>query len=81
MLFAAKVAPALATGNTMVVKPSERNCLSTLFVGKLFKEAGFPPGVLNIVCGEGLTGALLSAHPDINKVSTFVSLTSDFIHR
>jgi aldehyde dehydrogenase (NAD+) len=69
MLFAAKVAPALATGNTMVIKPSERNCLSTMYVAKLFKEAGFPPGVLNVVYGEGNTGALLSAHPDINKVS------------
>jgi acyl-CoA reductase-like NAD-dependent aldehyde dehydrogenase len=68
MLFANKVAPALATGNTVIAKPSERNCLSTMYLGKLFKEAGFPPGVVNIVVGEGNTGALLAAHPDVNKV-------------
>ena len=68
LLFAAKVAPALAMGNTIIVKPSERNCLSTIAVGGLFKEAGFPPGVLQILVGEGNTGALLAAHPDVNKV-------------
>src|SRR5271170_1634416 len=68
LLLAAKCAPALATGNTFIVKPSERNCLSTMYLGKLFKEAGFPPGVFNCVIGEGNTGRLLSEHPDVNKV-------------
>jgi delta 1-pyrroline-5-carboxylate dehydrogenase len=68
LLFAAKVAPALAMGNTIIVKPSERNCFSTMYLGKLFKEAGFPPGVLNIVIGAGNTGSLLVTHPDVNKV-------------
>jgi delta 1-pyrroline-5-carboxylate dehydrogenase len=68
MLFANKAAPALAMGNTFICKPSERNCLSTMFLGKLFKEAGFPPGVMNVLYGTGNTGALLAAHPDVNKV-------------
>jgi aldehyde dehydrogenase (NAD+) len=68
LLLAAKCAPALATGNTFIVKPSERNCLSTMYIGRLFKEAGFPPGVFNCVIGEGNTGRLLSEHPDVNKV-------------
>jgi acyl-CoA reductase-like NAD-dependent aldehyde dehydrogenase len=81
MLFANKVAPALATGNTVIAKPSERNCLSTIFLGKLFKEAGFPPGVVNIIVGEGNTGALLAAHPDVNKVFPSVTLLIvDFIY-
>ena len=74
MLFANKAAPALAMGNTFICKPSERNCLSTMYLGKLFKEAGFPPGVVNILYGTGDTGALLAAHPDVNKV-TIKSLT------
>lgn len=69
MLFAAKAAPALATGNTFICKPSERNCFSTMFMGKLFVEAGFPPGVMNFLVGEGQTGALLAEHPDVNKIS------------
>lgn len=79
LLFAAKVAPALAMGNTIIVKPSERNCFSTMYLGKLFKEAGFPPGVLNIVIGAGNTGALLARHPDVNKVLsvTFFVRSSD----
>jgi delta 1-pyrroline-5-carboxylate dehydrogenase len=83
MLFAAKAAPALATGNTVIIKPSERNCLSTIYLGKLFKEAGFPPGVFNIVVGAGNTGALLAAHPDVNKVRhlSFYLTTSDLLYR
>jgi len=68
LLFAAKVAPALAMGNTIIIKPSERNCLSTIAIGRLFKEAGFPPGVLQVLIGEGNTGALLAAHLGVNKV-------------
>jgi acyl-CoA reductase-like NAD-dependent aldehyde dehydrogenase len=68
VLLAGNAAPALATGNTIIIKPSERNCLSTIYLGKLFKEAGFPPGVFQVVIGAGNTGALLAAHPDVNKV-------------
>jgi acyl-CoA reductase-like NAD-dependent aldehyde dehydrogenase len=75
MLMANKVAPALATGNTIIVKPSERNCLSTIYVAQLFKQAGFPPGVFNVLIGAGNTGALLAAHPDVNKVHPHFSLS------
>lgn len=75
-MVAAKVGPAVATGNTVILKPSEKNCLSTIYCGKLFKEAGFPPGVVNIVIGDGSTGALLSSHPDINKARNISTSTN-----
>src|SRR5436190_14764548 len=78
-MLAAKVAPAVATGNTVVLKPSERNSLSTIYCGKLFKEAGFPPGVVNIVIGDGKTGAALASHPDVNKVFTPSHRQSNYI--
>ena len=60
----------LAAGNTVVVKPGEDASLSALFLGKLFMEAGFPPGVVNIVTGYGEeAGAALAAHPQINHLS------------
>ncbi|XP_053405987.1 aldehyde dehydrogenase 1A1-like isoform X2 [Mercenaria mercenaria] len=69
-LFALKVAPALACGNTVVVKPAEQTPLSALYAAQLLKEAGFPPGVVNVVAGYGPTaGAAISEHPDINKIS------------
>ena len=58
----------------MIMKPSEKSPLATLFVGKLIQKAGFPPGVFNIVSGAGRTGALLASHMDINKVSFTGSL-------
>ena len=65
-----KVAPALATGCTVVLKPSEETPLTALRLAELAIEAGFPPGVLNVVCGRGATaGAALVAHPGIDKVS------------
>ncbi len=65
-----KVAPALATGNTVVLKPSELTPLSALRLGQLALEAGLPPGVLNVVPGLGETaGAALAAHPAVDKVS------------
>jgi phenylacetaldehyde dehydrogenase len=65
-----KVAPALATGCTVVLKPSEETPLTALRLAELAIEAGFPPGVLNVVCGRGAsTGAALVAHPDVNKIS------------
>lgn len=64
-----KLAPALAAGNTAVIKPSEKTPLSTIFLGRLANEAGIPAGVLNVVTGAGPTGALLASHMDVNKIS------------
>lgn len=64
-----KVAPALAVGCTVVVKPAEQTPLTALMLCKLFNEAGFPPGVINIVTGFGPTGACLSQHRLVDKVS------------
>lgn len=65
-----KVAPALAAGNTVVLKPSEMTPLSALLMGELALEAGIPPGVLNIVPGFGArAGQTLSEHPDVDKIS------------
>lgn len=65
-----KLAPALAAGNTVVLKPSESTSLTTLYLGELIQEAGFPGGVVNIVTGPGeTTGEAIVTHPDINKVS------------
>src|ERR1035441_7280762 len=64
------VAPALAAGNTVVVKPSEVPPLSSLFAAKIAAEAGLPPGVLNVVNGAGANaGAALSSHPRIKRMS------------
>jgi phenylacetaldehyde dehydrogenase len=64
-----KVAPALATGCTVVLKPSPETPLTALRLAELAMEAGFPAGVLNVVCGGGATGAALVSHPGINKIS------------
>ncbi len=65
-----KLGPALACGCTVVMKPAEQTPLSALYVASLIKEAGFPPGVVNIVPGYGPTaGGAISAHPDIDKVA------------
>jgi aldehyde dehydrogenase (NAD+) len=64
------VAPALASGNTVVVKPSEVTPLSTLYVAKLAAEVGLPPGVLNVITGDGLgAGAALTLHPRVRRMS------------
>ena len=63
-----KVAPALATGCTLVLKPSEQASLSPLKLAELIEEAGFPPGVMNVVTGAGAVGAALAAHPGVDKV-------------
>uniref|UniRef100_A0A8D0HCI7 aldehyde dehydrogenase (NAD(+)) n=1 Tax=Sphenodon punctatus TaxID=8508 RepID=A0A8D0HCI7_SPHPU len=69
VMFIWKVAPALSCGNTVVVKPAEQTPLTALHMGSLIKEAGFPPGVVNIVSGYGPTaGAAISHHMDIDKV-------------
>ncbi|MET8763851.1 aldehyde dehydrogenase family protein [Lentzea sp. NPDC004782] len=65
-----KLAPALATGNAVVLKPAEETCLSTLRLVELVEEAGFPPGVLNVVTGTGgVVGAAIAAHPGVDKVA------------
>lgn len=64
-----KSAPCLAAGNTMVYKPSEFTPLHALKLAEIYTEAGVPPGVFNVVQGAGDVGAMLTAHPDIQKVS------------
>src|ERR1700726_2038391 len=70
LMAAWKLGPALATGCTVVLKPAEQTPLSALRLGELIEEAGFPPGVVNIVTGYGETaGAALAAHWDVDKVA------------
>ncbi|XP_054707204.1 aldehyde dehydrogenase, mitochondrial-like [Uloborus diversus] len=70
LMQAWKLAPALAPGNTVVLKPAEQTSLTALYIGKLIKEAGFPPGVVNIVPGYGHTaGYAVAAHKGVNKVA------------
>src|SRR5207249_7901237 len=65
-----KLGPALACGNTVVLKPAELTPLTALRLGELGLEAGVPPGVLNVVPGPGASiGAALAAHPDVAKIS------------
>jgi phenylacetaldehyde dehydrogenase len=64
-----KIAPALAAGCTIVLKPAEQTPLTAIRLGELITEAGFPPGVVNIVTGDGTPGAALAAHPDVDKVA------------
>ncbi len=65
-----KLAPALAAGNTVVMKPAELTSSSALELARLVEEAGFPPGVVNVVPGYGgVAGARLASHPDVDKVS------------
>jgi len=69
MMLAWKIAPALAAGNTVVLKPAETTPLSALLFAQLASEAGLPPGVINIITGAGETGAALVEHPDVDKVA------------
>jgi aldehyde dehydrogenase (NAD+) len=69
LMLAWKVAPALAMGNTVVLKPAEYTSLTALLFAELAAEAGLPPGVLNIVTGDGAVGELIVAHPDIDKIA------------
>jgi acyl-CoA reductase-like NAD-dependent aldehyde dehydrogenase len=69
LMAAWKLAPALATGCTVVLKPAEQTPLSVLRLGQLMLEAGLPPGVVNIVTGDGSTGALLVDHSGVDKIS------------
>ncbi|MCI0839939.1 MAG: aldehyde dehydrogenase family protein, partial [Chloroflexi bacterium] len=69
MMAAWKLAPALACGNTTVLKPAEQSPLSALKLGELCLEAGLPPGVVNIVTGFGEAGAALVEHEDVDKIA------------
>ncbi|WP_406104425.1 aldehyde dehydrogenase family protein [Streptomyces sp. NBC_01003] len=69
LMLAWKIAPALATGNTVVLKPAETTPLSALFFADICRQAGLPKGVVNILPGYGDAGAALTAHPDVNKVA------------
>jgi aldehyde dehydrogenase (NAD+) len=69
LMAAWKLAPALATGNTVVLKPAETTPLTALLLAEVLQEAEVPPGVVNIVTGAGATGAALVSHPDVDKVA------------
>nr|AVR59245.1 aldehyde dehydrogenase 1 [Platynereis dumerilii] len=70
VMWALKFAPAIATGNVVVIKPAEQTPLTALYLAALTKEAGFPPGVVNVVPGFGPTaGAALSEHMDVDKIA------------
>jgi aldehyde dehydrogenase (NAD+) len=64
-----KLAPALACGNTVILKPAETTSLTALRLAEIFQEVGLPPGVVNIVTGDGKTGAALVEHPGIDKIA------------
>jgi aldehyde dehydrogenase (NAD+) len=68
-MLAWKVAPALAAGNTVVIKPAETTSLSAMIFAEILQQAELPKGVVNIVTGAGETGAALVRHPDVNKVA------------
>ncbi|NDE94646.1 MAG: aldehyde dehydrogenase family protein, partial [Betaproteobacteria bacterium] len=69
LMVAWKVAPALACGNTVVLKPAETTPLTALLFAEICQEAGLPDGVFNLVTGAGATGAALVKHPDLDKVA------------
>ena len=68
MLLTWKVAPALAMGNTVVLKPASATQLSALLFAEVCAEAGLPPGVFNVITGNGAMGQVLAEHPDVDKV-------------
>ena len=74
LIAAWKIAPALAGGNTVVLKPAETTPLSALLLARVCEEAELPPGVINVVTGDGATGAALVDHPDVDKI-TFTGST------
>ena len=69
LMAAWKIAPALATGNTVVLKPAETTPLTALKLAEIIQEADLPPGVVNIITGAGRTGAAIVNHPDVNKIA------------
>jgi aldehyde dehydrogenase (NAD+) len=69
LMLAWKLAPALATGNCVVIKPAETTSITALKLAEIFQDAGLPPGVVNIVTGAGETGAAVVAHPGAVKIA------------
>ena len=69
LMLSWKVAPALAAGNTVVLKPAEFTSLTALLFAELCEQIGLPPGVFNVVTGSGETGAMLVKHPDLKKIA------------
>jgi aldehyde dehydrogenase (NAD+) len=69
LMLAWKIAPALATGNTVVLKPAETTPLTALTFAEIVQQAGLPPGVVNIITGAGATGAALVKHPRVDKIA------------
>ncbi len=69
LMCAWKIAPALACGNTVVLKPAETTPLTAMKLAEVIRDAGLPPGVVNIVTGAGETGAAIVNHPDIDKIA------------
>jgi len=69
LMLAWKIAPALATGNTVVLKPAETTPLTALLFAEVCQQAGLPDGVVSIITGDGITGAALVNHPDVNKIA------------
>jgi aldehyde dehydrogenase (NAD+) len=69
LMMAWKIAPALAMGNTVVLKPAEFTSLTALLFAEVCRDAGLPPGVVNIITGDGRTGAAIVEHPDVDKIA------------
>jgi aldehyde dehydrogenase (NAD+) len=69
LMLSWKIAPALAMGNTVVLKPAEFTSLTALRFAELCEEVGLPPGVVNIITGDGRTGSALVDHPDVDKIA------------
>lgn len=69
LMLSWKIAPALAAGNTVVLKPAEYTSLSALLFAEICEEAGLPPGVINIVTGDGSTGEMIVNHADVDKIA------------
>jgi aldehyde dehydrogenase (NAD+) len=69
LMAAWKIAPALATGNTVVLKPAETTPLTAMKLAEVIRDADLPPGVVNIITGAGETGAAIVNHPDIDKIA------------
>src|SRR5205807_10302892 len=69
LMLAWKIAPALATGNTVVLKPAETTPLTAMLFADICQQAELPDGVVNIVTGGGRTGSLVTGHPEVKKVA------------
>ena len=79
MLLTWKIAPALAMGNTVILKPATYTRLSALLLAEVCAEAGLPPGVFNVVTGSGAMGSLLADHPSVDKVAFTGSTGVSFV--